>query len=424
MTLRIAVAGLYVLAGALGQPSEEGPLCSAAEEGLLVFRGRFLGAEREPDALDGHVLYAVLEVLSGDLPTPDRSRLQVRADKWPENVPVHLVSVQTGPNPAGYVRWILDDAADSAIRITRYLRDAKSANRAGSLTVRVSDGPNGAAGVTVTVAASDGKKRSSKTDAEGKADFRALAPGSYTIEISKENYRASDPLQARVRPGSCLSESAQVWPESSIGGVLTADGVPIEGVEMHLLSADDIDSEAHVPHAVDVTAADGSFRFRTIPTGRYRLATNSRPPEANTAIVPKFYPSADLEQDGQVFEIRPGQHYDNLSFDIAGMGRMTALNVRGRMAGGAEVELDFLPFTVSDSSGRSTGNCCQATCCRPTKSRALPVFENLIYRFEPARTSKGERDSLQCFQSLPAVLPKGPKPSQLTLIFQPVPCQR
>lgn len=339
-------------------------------------------------------------------------------------MPVHLVAVQDEPRPARYVNWILDDTGADAIRTVRYLRGAKRANRSGSLSVRVSDGANDAASATVTLVSQDGKRRDSTTDAEGKAEFGAVAPGSYTIEVSKEGYRAGDPRSVRIRPGSCLLEVAQIWPESSIRGVLTADGVPLEGVEMHAFLADDIDSEVHVPHAVDRTGADGSFRFRSLPTGSYRVAANARPPEAPTVVLPKFYQAADREQDGQVFEIRPGQHHDNLRFDIAGMGKMTALRVRGRTADGAELEFNFLPFTVSDSEGRSMSNCCSATHGRSSRDRVIHVFENLTYQFEPARTSIGDIDSLQCLQSLPVVVPKGPKPAQLTLIFQPVPCQR
>ncbi len=425
MTVRIAAVGLWLLAGAMCQPRDGEPLCSVADAGLVIFRGRFLGAERPPDSLGARVIYEVLEVLSGELASQDRSRLEVRAaGKWPENVPVHLVAVQAEPRPAGYVNWILDDVSAEGIRIVRHLRDAKKANRAGSLSVRVSDGANDAANATVTLVSQDGKRRNSTTDVEGKAEFRALPSGSYTIEVSKEGYRASNPRSVPIRPGSCLSESAQVWPESSIQGVLTADGVPLEGVEMHAFSADDIDSDAHVPHAVAVTGNDGSFRFRSLPTGRYRVAANARPPEAPTVVLPKFYPAADREQDGQVFEIRPGQHHNNLSFDIAGMGKMTALHVRGRMADGTGLEFGFLPFTLSNSAGRSMSNCCSATRGRRSTDLVVKVFENLIYQFEPAHTATGGLESLRCFQSLPTVLPKGPKPAQLTLTFQPVPCPR
>lgn len=115
--------------------------------------------------------------------------------------------------PAGYVDWVFDDTGGDAIRTVRYLREAKRVNRAGSLSVRVSDRVNDAASANVTLVSQDGKRRNSTTDTEGKAEFGAVAPGSGTIEVSKEGYRAGDARSVRIHPGSCLSKGAQMWPE-------------------------------------------------------------------------------------------------------------------------------------------------------------------------------------------------------------------
>jgi len=178
-------------------------------------------------------------------------RLQVSSGKW-------TVTVTKG----GYVSpapRIVQVTPGATINLTP---DLELTSNAGVLTGFVFSGQNSVNGAEVKAIPPSGQPVSFLTDPKG-AYALNLAPGNYTVTVSKQGYAPPDPLQVSLHSGETLSNlnfNLRVNPVF-ISGKAASGGKPLEGVIIQTDGAN------------DTTLSDGSYRLWVQP-GTYRITAS------------------------------------------------------------------------------------------------------------------------------------------------------
>jgi hypothetical protein len=147
----------------------------------------------------------------------------------------------------------------------------------GSVVNRLTGTPMDGVEVTLSQAGSPAYKTT--TDAQGAFRFEGVKPGLYSPHFQKRGYvpnaSALRPLQV-VEGGQTVSLRGEMMPLGRVSGrVLDADGKPVRGASVQLLSS------FGGPSAT--TGADGSFALEELVPATYTLS--ARPPKGAKAIV-------------------------------------------------------------------------------------------------------------------------------------------
>ncbi len=174
--------------------------------------------------------------------------LQVSSGEW-------IVTVKKG----GYV-----SPAPRVVQVTpgatvTISPDLELQPNAGVLSGFVFSGQNSVSGAEVKATPPSGQPVFSATDPKGAYNLN-LAPGNYTLTVSKQGYAPPDPLQVSLGPGETISNlnfDLKINPVF-ISGKATSGGNPLEGVI--------IQTEG----AADTTLSDGSYQLWVQP-GTYRI---------------------------------------------------------------------------------------------------------------------------------------------------------
>lgn len=172
--------------------------------------------------------------------------------------------------------------------------------------------------------------RSALTDAEGRFRFEALAPGRYTVRVSKAGFEY---LEGRGAGSKSLIEVSQSGGETGLryllrplglvtGRVVDSDGDPVIGARLMLLGqARRSGRLAWLPAQSSAVSDDrGEFRLFGVPSGRYVLGCVSGGPRGGLVVraerygaVPVFYPDAMEPEQAQILDVKPGSRLEGLT---------------------------------------------------------------------------------------------------------------
>lgn len=158
------------------------------------------------------------------------------------------------------------------------------------------------------------------TDSAGVYELDGLPPGDYTLQPvipPTQTVRAfsSDELPARVhldRGGVVERDFQLFWDGRIEGKVSDMSGAPAHAW-VKLLRADGKQLAGSVD-GFEMTADDGSYRFRRIPRGRYLVVVNPGGPGDEWPHDIQYYPDAVRKEQARVFELANGERVSGVDF--------------------------------------------------------------------------------------------------------------
>lgn len=185
--------------------------------------------------------------------------------------------------------------------------------------------PEPAEGLRVLVEGG-GQRRETLTDARGDFAFEGLPPGSYSLRpLYPEHARGYvDPTPFELRARQCREVGYLPWWDGRIvGRVVDADGRPLAGLRVWLISPElDVSVRANLMHSMWVmTNAGGSFELTNVPRGRYQLVVNLTGDADDNAYGygRTFHPGVEERGRASVIELGGGEWLNVQDF---GLGRI------------------------------------------------------------------------------------------------------
>ena len=147
-------------------------------------------------------------------------------------------------------------------------------------TIRSSPEGNGLAGVTLTLRGTvggHGVTREATTAAGGHYEFRALAPGRYSVEATKPGYFSEANPELVVKEKQCGIWYGSLWPNGTISGTVRGpDGRILRDVEIEAIELDK-KGEPRSKLRSFTTRADGTYTLEKLPEGSYLVGVNAEP---------------------------------------------------------------------------------------------------------------------------------------------------
>lgn len=175
---------------------------------------------------------------------------------------------------------------------------------------------SGLPGVKVTL--SDGKRtRREETGDDGGFRFEGLTPAKYRLTIAKAGYdeRAFDEEELAVHEMGCaFTIRMMVVDRRILGRLLRNDNTAAAGIRLQLIPANAVRNMS--PSGLEATTnGDGSYQFKNVPAGSYRLGVNlDKLPSVELPYAPTFYPGVDNIDRATVIDVAKGpgsqEHYD------------------------------------------------------------------------------------------------------------------
>jgi len=130
-----------------------------------------------------------------------------------------------------------------------------------------------------------------KSDADGSYEITGLQAGEYSVSARHDDYEAGwagDSIQVSSR--GCSIQNIGLRAKNSVEGrVVDSEGLPVEKIEVRLLSADPKMANVRYSEWADHS---GRFIFRWITPGTYRLAVNPDGISPRSPYPPSFYNNA------------------------------------------------------------------------------------------------------------------------------------
>ena len=159
-----------------------------------------------------------------------------------------------------------------------------------------------------------------KTDSDGKFDIRGLEPGVYKVtSVSLEGYFSANSeyinKELSLRDCGCAQLRLIFSPSTQVNGrVLDAEGKPLAGVEVSLISEKWREEEEIKDGDIKSfqtrdgkTDTDGRYKIGSVEHGRYLLGVSVIRPTPKSPYTRIFYPGvADIKQ-AEVITIEPGK---------------------------------------------------------------------------------------------------------------------
>jgi len=158
------------------------------------------------------------------------------------------------------------------------------------------------------------------TDAAGVYELDGLAPGDYTLRLSTPETQTAgsfdndgSPARIHLDDGGVVERNFELaWDGRIEGKVSDESGAPARAW-VKLLSADDGQLPGYV-NFFERTAKDGSYRFRRIPPGRYRVVVNPDGPHGEWPHDIQYYPGGVRKENAHVLELANGQRLGGIDF--------------------------------------------------------------------------------------------------------------
>jgi len=182
------------------------------------------------------------------------------------------------------------------------------------------------AGVTIKIE-SERKSLEVKTDSSGKFDVQGLEPGVYKLtavsldgyvlarSINWQSLSASRNKELSLRDCGCARLIFELDPSANVEGqVLDAEGKPLVGVEMSLISEKWREEEEIKDGGIKLfqtlngkTDEGGRYKIEKVEPGRYLLGVNAICPTPQSPYPRAFYPGVSDIRQAEVITVEPGK---------------------------------------------------------------------------------------------------------------------
>lgn len=210
---------------------------------------------------------------------------------------------------------------------------------------------DGLPGITIIAKNAQGQVLKTKTDDEGRYEFKALKPGTYEIdaELSKEydrDYYFKQKLTVSDR-GCGEAFFTAVMDGRISGQVLDNEDRPVANVEVVLIRADD-QKPARPNRYANSEYADeqGRFEIGQVQPGRYRLGINvNRNLDEEHPYPPTWYPGIAEKLQATIIEVGTAEKVKELVFKLPAKLRQRTIKGAvywpdGRLAAKADIYLE------------------------------------------------------------------------------------
>ncbi len=183
------------------------------------------------------------------------------------------------------------------------------------------------------------------TDAAGRFEFTALAPGGYALSATHDGYDSANAhggvkLQ-RVTLGAGQEKDdvvIRLTPFGVVTGrILDEDGDPLRGIQVQAMIYKYSASGRHLEGRGDAATNDlGQYRIYDLPAGRYYLEAGSAESmggrENNEAYGVSYYPGTAEAASASAVEVSPGETLDGMDLTLRPTRTAT---ISGRIVGPA-----------------------------------------------------------------------------------------
>ncbi len=230
---------------------------------------------------------------------------------------------------------------------------------AGTITNQQGGAPVGQAEVTlyrVDVRPSQQQQQplSTRTDAEGRYLFPAVASGHYRVVAGGDGFeQISYGARAAGQPGrllllgpneTMLDADIALRPTGTVEGLVVSEGQPLRNAQVALLyPVYERGKARYVPMMQTLTDERGRYRMAGIRAGSYRVAAmgplDRAPQPANgrpRIFARQFYPQAARLENAEVLRLTPGKRFANIDFQLP---VETAVRLQGRVVPPPGIEI-------------------------------------------------------------------------------------
>jgi len=271
-----------------------------------------------------------------------------------------------------------------------------------------------------------GYPRTASTDSTGIYELDDLAPGDYTLQISipdtqVEGLFNSDGLPAVIHlsSGGVVERNFELFWNGRIEGQVKDDSGKPAHAWVKLISADGSRVPGYV-NSFEMTAKDGSFKFRKIPPGRYIVVVNPDGPGAEWPYDLQYYPLRLRPDEARVLELAAGQRLVGIDFrapllaERSSQVRVTWAN--GTAAAGASV-------CVAYEGGIDYESLAGGNCLKNTDQEGVAVIHTYgrsqVRVFANQFVNQGSEQGSDVIRSRPVQFAADQTPEKIGLVLNP-----
>ncbi len=216
------------------------------------------------------------------------------------------------------------------------------------------------------------------TDSAGVYELDDLAPGDYTLQLSKPETQSvgfwggdGSRVGFHLNSGGVAEGNFDLFWNGRIEGQIKDDAGKPAHAWVKLLSADGGQIPGNV-NSFQMTAKDGSYHFRQIPPGRYMVVVNPHGPDGEWPYDLQYYPAGGRKNQARVFELAGGQRVAGINFQVPLLAeRNTQVRVTWANGTAAASVHVFVVYEDTDDYGSLAG----ANYMRDTDQNGLAVIQ-------------------------------------------------
>jgi protocatechuate 3,4-dioxygenase beta subunit len=166
----------------------------------------------------------------------------------------------------------------------------------------------------------EGTNLSAKTDSDGRAFFRDLPPGKYTITASRPNYlmaAALSPIELHAK--GCAEVATALRLNRTVKGLVTnSEGLPAPNIRIEAIDVNPVEQGQPLQSRDnDTTNSEGRFELPHLRTGKYYIGVSlTRTPTPEAPYTRWFYPGTEEESLAEAIEITDQPQTYTLNFKL------------------------------------------------------------------------------------------------------------
>jgi len=159
----------------------------------------------------------------------------------------------------------------------------------------------------------------------------ALSPCPWLISLDEQAARFwesdGNPVEVQLEDGGIIETGFQLrWNGYIEGHVRNQAGNPASA-QLILVNDDDRLPRSR-RYSSQMTAKDGSYRFREVPPGHYIVKLNPEGPHDTSPYDLQYYPEGVSSQSAKVFDLAAGQKVEGIDFRVS---RLTERSIQVRV---------------------------------------------------------------------------------------------